>query len=199
MVRAGRASARRRSVGLAVAGAGVVAVAAAVLWPTVQRHGNTAYAQSSGGVIPIPSADADAAASYWAAQLFVMQVVHALLDVSLHGELQLDCMQFVKPVRGAVAVGPLMVWPQRRSASMGGQPLKLTSTEFRLLEVLARNAGHPVEKRELAETCLGRALGPYDRSIDTHLSSLRRKLGRMADGRSYIETVYRVGYQLIRD
>jgi two-component system, OmpR family, response regulator len=99
----------------------------------------------------------------------------------------------------AVAVGPIVVWPQRRSASLGGQPLKLTSTEFRLLEALARNAGHPVEKRELAETCLGRALGPYDRSIDTHLSSLRRKLGRMADGRSYIETVYRVGYQLIRD
>ena len=69
MVRAVRAGARRRSIGLAVAGAGVIAVAAAVLWPTVQRHGNTAYAQSSGGVIPIPSADADAAASYWASHL----------------------------------------------------------------------------------------------------------------------------------
>ena len=69
MVRAGRASARKRSIGLAIAGAGVIAVAAAVLWPTVQRHGSTASAQSSGGVIPIPSVDADAAASYWASHL----------------------------------------------------------------------------------------------------------------------------------
>ena len=69
MIRAGRARAKKRSVGLAVAGAGIIAVAAAVLWPTVQRHGGSGYAQSSGGVIPIPSADADAAASYWASHL----------------------------------------------------------------------------------------------------------------------------------
>ena len=69
MVQAGRARARRRSVGLAVVGAGAIAVAAAILWPTVQRHGSSAYGQSSGGVIPIPSADADAAASYWASHL----------------------------------------------------------------------------------------------------------------------------------
>ena len=99
----------------------------------------------------------------------------------------------------AIFVGSLAIWPQRRAAAINGAPLKLTSTEFRLLEVLARNAGHPVQKTDLAEHCLGRPLGPYDRSIDTHLSSLRRKLGKMADGRSYIETVFRVGYQLIRE
>ena len=69
MVQAGRARARRRSVGLAVVGAGAIAVSAAILWPSVQRHGNSSYARSSGGVIPIPSADADAAASYWASHL----------------------------------------------------------------------------------------------------------------------------------
>jgi V8-like Glu-specific endopeptidase len=69
MVRAGRERARRRSVGLAVAGAGVIAVGAGVLWPTVLSHRNTAYAGSSGGVIPIPSADASAAGSYWASRL----------------------------------------------------------------------------------------------------------------------------------
>jgi V8-like Glu-specific endopeptidase len=69
MVRAGRARAKKRSIGLAAAGAGLLAVAAVILWPTVQKHGNTAYAQSSGGVIPIPSTDADAAASFWSARL----------------------------------------------------------------------------------------------------------------------------------
>jgi len=69
MLRAGRAGARRRSIGLAFAGAGAIAVAAGILWPTVQNHRNTAYAQSSGGVIPIPSEDADAAASYWSSHL----------------------------------------------------------------------------------------------------------------------------------
>ena len=69
MVRAGRARAKKRSIGLAVVGAGVLAVAAGILWPSVQNHGNTAYAQTSGGVIPVPSSDADAAGTYWSSHL----------------------------------------------------------------------------------------------------------------------------------
>lgn len=68
MGRAGRTSARSRSIGLAVATLGVIAVAAGVLWPTLQGRG-AAYAQPTGGVIPIPSADADAAGTYWSSHL----------------------------------------------------------------------------------------------------------------------------------
>jgi len=99
----------------------------------------------------------------------------------------------------AVTAGSLVMWPQRRHAEWRGRALELTSTEFNLLEVLARNAGRPVSKRDLSEQALGRPLSPYDRSIDVHLSSIRRKLGTLADGRSCIQTVYRLGYQLIRD
>lgn len=68
MGRVRRAGARRHSLGLVATGAAVLAVAGALLWPVSARHG--AYAQSAGGgVIPIPSAAADAAASYWAARL----------------------------------------------------------------------------------------------------------------------------------
>ena len=75
----------------------------------------------------------------------------------------------------------------------------MTSTEFNLLEVLARNAGRVVSKNELSEQGLGRPLARFDRSIDVHLSSVRRKLGTLEDGRPYVQTVFRQGYQLIKE
>lgn len=98
-----------------------------------------------------------------------------------------------------LAVGALRMWPAQRRAQWNEAALDLTSTEFNLLEVLARNAGRPVSKNELSEKGLGRPLARFDRNIDVHLSSLRHKLGTLADGRSCIQTVHRQGYQLIRD
>lgn len=98
-----------------------------------------------------------------------------------------------------VTAGSLVMWPTRRLAEWRGKAVDLTSTEFNLLEILARNAGQPVSKKLLSEQALGRPLAPFDRSIDVHLSSIRQKLGNLADGRSCIQTVYRLGYQLIRD
>jgi two-component system response regulator CpxR len=100
---------------------------------------------------------------------------------------------------GAVlSVGKLTVMPEQRRATWGGANLELTSTEFNLLEVLARHAGRPVSKNELSEQGLGRPLARFDRNIDVHLSSLRHKLGTLDDGRSPLQTVYRLGYQLLR-
>lgn len=99
----------------------------------------------------------------------------------------------------AITVGKLTMLPEQRSATWDGKALELTSTEFNLLEVLARNAGKPVSKNELSEQGLGRPMARFDRNIDVHLSSLRHKLGTLADGRSCLQTVYRLGYQLIRD
>jgi two-component system OmpR family response regulator/two-component system response regulator CpxR len=96
-----------------------------------------------------------------------------------------------------IEVGTLMVFPAQRSAQRSGTPLNLTSTEFNLLEILARNAGQPVSKAELSQGALGRPLTRFDRSIDVHMSSIRHKLGNLTDGRSCIQTVIRKGYQLI--
>lgn len=96
-------------------------------------------------------------------------------------------------------VGALTIRPEQRLAELEGETLSLTSTEFNLLEVLVRHAGRPVGKAMLSEQGLGRPLTRYDRSIDVHLSSIRHKLGNMADGRSYIQTVYRQGYQFLRE
>jgi two-component system OmpR family response regulator len=98
-----------------------------------------------------------------------------------------------------IAVGDLTMWPEQRLAKWRDAPLELTSTEFNLLEVLARNAGHIVSKGELSEQGLGRPLTKFDRSIEVHLSKIREKLGTLADGRSIIQTVFRQGYQMIRE
>jgi two-component system OmpR family response regulator/two-component system response regulator CpxR len=98
-----------------------------------------------------------------------------------------------------LVVGQLSMWPGERRAQWDGRPLELTSTEFNLLELLARGAGRPVSKRELSEQALSRPLARFDRSIDVHLSAIRHKLGRFADGRSVIQTVRGLGYQLIRE
>jgi len=100
---------------------------------------------------------------------------------------------------GLLQAGRLMMWPEQRRVEWDGKTVELTSTEFNLLHVLARNAGKPVSKRELSEHGLGRPLARFDRNIDVHLSSLRHKLGTLADGRSCIQTVYRLGYQLIKE
>ena len=97
-----------------------------------------------------------------------------------------------------LVVGPLTVMPAQRRVEWDGAPVELTSTEFNLLEVLARHAGHPVSKAELSAQALGRTLVRFDRSVDVHLSSIRHKLGQLPGGRSCIQTVYRQGYQLIR-
>lgn len=94
-------------------------------------------------------------------------------------------------------VGQLSIWPSMRRAQWKGGPLELTSTEFNLLEILARGAGRVVSKAELSEQGLGRPLARFDRSIDVHLSSIRHKLGLRPDGRSWIETVRGLGYQLV--
>jgi two-component system OmpR family response regulator len=82
----------------------------------------------------------------------------------------------VESESGALIVGPLVMWPQMRRAHWYGRELGLTSTEYNLLEVLARSAGRVVSKAELSEQGLGRPLARFDRSIDVHLSSIRHKL-----------------------
>jgi two-component system OmpR family response regulator len=91
----------------------------------------------------------------------------------------------------------LVMSTPERQATWRGQPLKLTSTEFDILKVLAGNAGCAVAKSTLAELVLGHAPLPFDRSIDMHISNLRQKLGKREDGRSPIQTLHGKGYQWI--
>jgi two-component system response regulator CpxR len=76
-------------------------------------------------------------------------------------------------------------------------PLELTSVEFKLLELLMRSAGEVVAREEIAEKVLGRKLLSFDRSIDTHVSNLRRKLDTTGDG-DPIKTIRGTGYIFTR-
>jgi two-component system OmpR family response regulator/two-component system response regulator CpxR len=96
-------------------------------------------------------------------------------------------------------IGKLTLWPEQRRVHWDGSAVALTSTEFNLLEVLARHAGHTVSKQELSEKGLFRPLARFDRNVDVHMSSLRHKLGTLSDGRSCIQTVHRQGYVLVKD
>ena len=95
-------------------------------------------------------------------------------------------------------VGDLALDAGSRRVLLDGRPVTLTGAEFKLLEVLLRAAGQLVDKDSLSEQALGRRLLPYDRSIDMHLSNLRRKLGPFADGSPRILTVRGTGYQYVK-
>lgn len=98
-----------------------------------------------------------------------------------------------------IAVGLLNMWPEQRRVEWDGKALQLTSTEFNLLEVLVKNAGRVVSKEDISQQALGRPLARFDRSVDVHLSSVRQKIGNFSDGRHCIQTVYRMGYQLVKE
>lgn len=95
----------------------------------------------------------------------------------------------------ALTINSLTMTSASRKATVGGVPLELTSTEYSVLEVLARQAGAVVSKEQLYKSALGRPLTAYDRSIDMHISHLRRKLAEKDPG-LVIHTVRGAGYQL---
>jgi two-component system response regulator CpxR len=93
-----------------------------------------------------------------------------------------------------MAVGDVELDPGARIVLQRGHPVDVTSVEFALLEFLLRAAGQVVSRENLVQGVLGRRLSPYDRSIDVHISSLRRKLGHQFDDMERIKTVRGVGY-----
>jgi len=97
-----------------------------------------------------------------------------------------------------LAIGDIELQRGARRVLLNHQPQTMTSTEYRVLEVLLENAGQVVTKQDLSDRALGRELSPYDRSLDMHVSNLRKKLGPLADSEERIKTIRGVGYQYTR-
>ncbi len=105
-----------------------------------------------------------------------------------------------RPARAGVAdeiiVGPIVLHAGMHQVRVADRAVALTGAEFRVLEILMRSAGQVISRDSMTEQALGRKLVPYDRSIDTHISNLRRKLELEAGKNPEIKNVRGSGYTL---
>lgn len=88
----------------------------------------------------------------------------------------------------------LALSPGLRKATYGEAELRLTSAEFNILEHLLRNRGSVLTREDLVQAALGRHLGALDRSVDVHISRLRKKLIESGAGSTHIKAIRGVGY-----
>lgn len=95
-----------------------------------------------------------------------------------------------------IRAGALEVDTAGHNASLDGKALQLTPSEFDLLALLARHPGQTLTRQQLMDDLYGGAASGVDRSIDSHIKNLRRKL-ESASGKRYVETVYGVGYRFV--
>jgi two-component system response regulator CpxR len=96
-----------------------------------------------------------------------------------------------------LVAGRLNLNVARREAAVAGQALALTAAEWRVLACLVGAKGRLVSRADLTESALGRRLTAFDRSVDTHVNNLRRKLERAGDAGIEIRAVRGAGYELI--
>jgi two-component system, OmpR family, alkaline phosphatase synthesis response regulator PhoP len=94
-----------------------------------------------------------------------------------------------------IRAGKLEIDLVRHSVSVGGNPLNLTPNEFRLLAVMAQHPGQLFSREQLIDHLNGTALDRFDRSIDSHIKNLRRKIEADPGQPHFIETVYGEGYR----
>ncbi|MEI6537198.1 MAG: response regulator transcription factor, partial [Verrucomicrobiaceae bacterium] len=101
-----------------------------------------------------------------------------------------------EPMREVIA-GPLRIWPETYTASLDDKPLVLTRSEFDLLLALARAKGRVKSRDQLFEELRDSEWEVFDRAIDMHISSLRKKLGDDPKEPRFIKTIRSVGYMLV--
>ncbi|HEX6933653.1 MAG TPA: response regulator transcription factor [Streptosporangiaceae bacterium] len=118
----------------------------------------------------------------------------AQLDARIRAVLRRSAGPAEEPV---IDVGGLRVDRRARRASVDGSELDLTPREFDLLHYLAARAGTVVTKQELLVEVWQQPYGGADKSVDVHLSWLRRKLGESATEPRFLQTVHRVGVRLV--
>jgi DNA-binding response OmpR family regulator len=99
-----------------------------------------------------------------------------------------------KPLPETFTVDDIEVSLTGRTAKIDGTELNLTAVEFDLLVALLEQAGRIVKKEDLSQRVLDRRLSPFDRSLDMHVSNLRKKLGAREDESDRIKTIRSVGY-----
>ena len=100
-------------------------------------------------------------------------------------------------IPSTIRSGSLLIDLDAHHASLDGKPLHLTPNEFKILSVLAKHPGQLFSREQLIDQMHGSALDNFDRSIDSHIKNIRRKLELEAPQVKFIETVYGVGYRFV--
>jgi DNA-binding response OmpR family regulator len=101
--------------------------------------------------------------------------------------------------KNTLSVGSLIIVPDKREVKLSGHPLDLTSYEFAILFALADNAGRALSRDRLMDLAKGSADEAFDRSIDVHISRLRKKMAGAKGQQQIIKTIRGVGYLLLQD
>jgi len=94
-----------------------------------------------------------------------------------------------------VSAGDIAIDLDRRSATVLGDEIELTPTEFRLLAYFIEGRGRTVSREQIIENVFGYDFSGYDRTVDTHVSNLRKKLEIANPDRQHLKTMYGVGYR----
>jgi len=101
-----------------------------------------------------------------------------------------------KPDAPVVSAGPLTLNDATRQVTVGEHPLKLTPSEFGLLRILMAHPDRVFSRSELLDRVQGYQFEGYDRTIDSHIKNLRKKIAELLPDSDIIQTVYGVGYKL---
>jgi two-component system response regulator BaeR len=96
-----------------------------------------------------------------------------------------------------IVAGPLSLNAETHQVTIEGQPLKLTPSEFGLLKAMMASPNKVFSRSELLDRVQGYQFEGYDRTIDSHIKNLRKKIARLIPDQDIICTVYGVGYQFI--
>lgn len=118
--------------------------------------------------------------------------IRAILRRAVHQET-------IVPTVERLNSGKLSLHLGTRSAAWDNHELALTGTEFSVLEILVRRAGQVISKDEMTEQALNRKLTAYDRSIDVHVSNIRKKIAAAGSDKDHIINVRGAGYMLTLD
>ena len=102
------------------------------------------------------------------------------------------------PMADEIRADDLFIQTKSRAAFYQENPVPLTGAEFTVLELLMRSAGEVISKESLTEKALNRKLTPYDRSIDVHVSNIRKKLSNLGASKDLIINIRGAGYMLTR-
>ena len=97
---------------------------------------------------------------------------------------------------GELSYGPISINPRMQAAYVEDKQVSLTPTEYRLLLLFLREPGRVFSREQIIDRALGQDFDGYDRTVDTHIYSLRRKLEAPLNGVRYIHTIYGMGYRL---